>query len=311
MLKIAWAKNDPRMCFSYYAADRTTDSDFFDVMPEERANPSMSSWTNKNYLEEERRRLPSHKFRRLHLNLPGLPEGSAFSAEKIVEAIEQGVKARPPDERLAYFAFTDMSGGSNDDACLAITHKEQGRAVLDICINQGGHPPFDPMKAVASFATVLKEYRLSRVIGDRYAGQTFRAAFQKEGVGYEVSAPSRHELYEAMELAFNTGSAVLLDNEVMESQFYGMVWRGSRIDHLPNEHDDFSNAASGALWLAAKKPSVSLSIPEGIGNRPLAADAAKKFGNVLAQPYGGAIDDEDDAEGERHQVFRFHFFTDE
>jgi hypothetical protein len=26
------------------------------------------------------------------------------------------------------------------------------------------------------------------------------------------------------------------------------VTRGARIDHLPGEHDDFANAAAGALW---------------------------------------------------------------
>jgi hypothetical protein len=103
MLKQGWAGTDARMYFSYYASDKTTDPDFFDKTPEERANPSMASWTNKNYLDQQRRRLPSHKFRRLHLNLPGLPEGSAFSAEKIEDAIERGTKMRPPQGRVAYF----------------------------------------------------------------------------------------------------------------------------------------------------------------------------------------------------------------
>lgn len=165
MLRRAWAWSDPHMYFSYYAADRTTDPDFADKTPEERANPSMSSWANKNYLEQQRGRLPSHKFRRLHLDLPGLPEGSAFSAERIDGAIERGVKVRPPVARISYLAFVDMSGGSNDDACLGIAHRESGRSVLDLCINQGGRAPFDPIKAVGSFTDVLKEYR--SLAGDR------------------------------------------------------------------------------------------------------------------------------------------------
>jgi hypothetical protein len=168
----------------------------------------------------------------LHLNLPGLPEGSAFSAEKIEDAIERGIKVRSSQERVSYFGFVDMSGGSNDDACLGIAHKENGRAVLDLCINQGSYPPFDPIKAVNSFAEVLKEYRLSRVTGDRYAGETFKAAFQKKGITYQVSALTKHEIYEALEVLLNTGTLVLLDQEVMESQFMGLVWRGSRIDQL-------------------------------------------------------------------------------
>jgi hypothetical protein len=265
MLKQAWAGTDARMYFSYYASDKTTDPDFFDKTPEERANPSMASWTNKNYLEQQRQRLPSHKFRRLHLNLPGLPEGSAFSGDKIADAIERGIKVRPPLERVSYFGFVDMSGGSNDDACLGIAHRESGRAILDVCINQGTHPPFDPMKAVSLFGKVLKEYRILRVIGDKYAGETFKAAFLKEGINYQVSALTKHEIYEVMEVLFNTGNAVLLDNEVVESQFLGLVWRGSRIDHLPGEHDDWCNAAAGVLHLASKNVATHQGFPLGVG----------------------------------------------
>ena len=48
MLQRAWANVDPKMYFSYYAADRSTDPEFQDRPPEERANPSAASWTNKN-----------------------------------------------------------------------------------------------------------------------------------------------------------------------------------------------------------------------------------------------------------------------
>ena len=64
------AGTDARMLFSWYAADFTTDPDWDDKPPELRANPSMASWANREYLEQQLRRLPSHKFRRLHLNLP-------------------------------------------------------------------------------------------------------------------------------------------------------------------------------------------------------------------------------------------------
>jgi len=55
------------MLFSWYAADYTTDPDCADAMPEVRANPSLSSWADAGYLDQQRRRLAAHKFRRLHL----------------------------------------------------------------------------------------------------------------------------------------------------------------------------------------------------------------------------------------------------
>jgi hypothetical protein len=75
----------------------------------------------------------------------------------------------------------------------------------------------------------------------------FQSCLPEKGITYQVSNLTKHEIYEAVEVLFNTGTLVLLDHDVMESQFMGLVWRGSRIDHLPGEHDDYSNAAAGVL----------------------------------------------------------------
>lgn len=91
------AGSDPRLLFSWYAADYTTDTDFANAAPELRANPSIGSWRDgPEYLEQQRRRLPAHKYRRLHLNLPGVPEGSAFQPEPVTDAIARGVTVRLP-----------------------------------------------------------------------------------------------------------------------------------------------------------------------------------------------------------------------
>ena len=69
---------DPRMLFSWFAGDHCTDPAFAESdEPEARANPSQPTWEDQGYLAQQKRRLPSHKYRRLHLNLPGLPDGAA------------------------------------------------------------------------------------------------------------------------------------------------------------------------------------------------------------------------------------------
>jgi hypothetical protein len=80
----------------------------------------------------------------------------------------------------------------------------------------------------------------------------FQSCLPEKGITYQVSNLTKHEIYEALEVLFNTGTLVLLDQEVMESQLMGLVWRGSRIDYLAGEHDDYSNAAAGVLHLASK-----------------------------------------------------------
>lgn len=248
LLQQARAGTDPRMLFSWYAADYCTDPDFADKSPEERANPSMASWGNPDYLAQQQRRLPAHKYRRLHLNLPGLPEGSAYQPEPVMDAIARGVRVRNPEPGVGYYAFVDMSGGSSDDAALAIGHRDaNGCAVLDCLQDQGARPPFDPNAAVARFAQTLKSYRVSRVCGDRYAGETFRRQFEGHGIGYDVSDRTKSELYEALEPLLNGHGVSLLDVPTLEQQLLGLAWRGGRIDHANGEHDDYANAAAGAV----------------------------------------------------------------
>lgn len=252
LMAIGKAGTDPRLLFSWYAADFTTDPDFADKSPEERANPSMASWGHTGYLAQQQRRLPAHKYRRLHLNLPGLPEGSAYQPEPAMDAIDRGVRVRHPEPGITYTAFVDMSGGSSDDAVLAIGHTDAaGRRVVDVVMDQGQRPPFDPNKAVERFVPVLRGYRVSRVTGDRYAGLTFQSQFQQAGISYVVCDRTKHQLYEALEPLLNGHQVVLLDVPEVEQQLLGLAWRGGKIDHQSGEHDDFANACAGVLVLTA------------------------------------------------------------
>jgi len=89
-----------------------------------------------------------------------------------------------------------MAGGSNDDAVLAIGHRHHdGRVILDNLTDQGQRPPFDPIKTVDRFVRVLSDYRVTRVVGDRYAGETSRAAFRERGIQYDVARLTASELY--------------------------------------------------------------------------------------------------------------------
>lgn len=245
--------DDPRMLFTWYAGDFTTDPAFVDATPEQRANPSMASWANPDYLEQQRRRLPTHKFRRLHLNLPGAPDGAAFSGEHVVAAIVPGRRQMPVPEGLRAAAFVDMSGGSSDDAVLAVTFRDpsRNRSVLAALVAQTGSPPFNPRDAVRKFVGVLKSYGISRVVGDAYAGQTFRLDFEAEGIAYTVCNRSKSDLYDALEPRLNAGEVELLDIGPLQEQLLTLVIRGGKIDHQPGDHDDYANAAAGAIWLVS------------------------------------------------------------
>ena len=211
--------------------------------------PSMAGWDNPDYLTQQRRRLPTHKYRRLHLNLPGAPDGAAFDGDAVMAAIVSGRKRLPRENGMRYVGFVDMSGGSSDDAVLAIAHRDANtkRTVLDLLECQTGHPPFSPRTAVKKFAGLLKEYGQSRVIGDAYAGQTFRQDFAEHEITYSVSPLCKSDIYDEFEPKLNAGEIELLDIGKLQEQLLTLVIRGAKIDHQPGDHDDFANAAAGAI----------------------------------------------------------------
>jgi hypothetical protein len=239
-----------------------TDPAFADLRPELRANPSMASWPEgEGYLEQQRRRLPTHKYRRLHLNLPGAPDGAFFDGDSIQKAIVPGMRRIAPVIGRGYFAFVDMSGGSSDDACLAIAHTEAGRSVLDCLVSQDGGVPFDPALAVRKFVQILRDYGLSRVTGDAYAGETFRRAFAEAGVNYRTSKLAKTDIYEKLEPKLNAGEVELLDLPKLSEQLMTLIVRGARVDHPPGAHDDWANAAAGVI---VHLPSAPVERPIGV-----------------------------------------------
>ena len=286
--QIGVAGSDPRMLFSWYSADLCTDPDFVALPPEERANPSMASWPEgRAYLEQQRRRLPSNRFRRLHLNLPGAPQGAYFNQEIVERAIVPGRQAIEPQDGVDYVAFVDMSGGSNDDATLAIAHWNGIKAILDLVINQGGPTPFNPRLAVARFATYCKRYHCKKVHGDAYAGETFRRDFADCGISYIVEKRTRTELYEALEVALNADQVELLEIAKLRRELLTIVARGASLDHMPGQHDDWATSAAGALTLA--NPDIGRVTPGILEHyRRMAEAASEQTPPTLQQEHAGA-----------------------
>jgi hypothetical protein len=122
---------------------------------------------------------------------------------------------------------------------------------------QTGAPPFNPRQTVKKFAALLREYGLSRVTGDAYAGQTFRSDFEDHGITYTVCDVAKSALYDAFEPPLNAGEVELLDIAQLQEQLLTLVWRGARIDHLPGDHDDWANAAAGAVRLVIGRPTMT------------------------------------------------------
>jgi hypothetical protein len=156
----------------------------------------------------------------------------------------------PPVEGVSYVAFTDPSGGASDSMTLAIAHKENGSAVLDVI--REVRPPFSPETVTQDFAETLRRYRVGSVTGDRYGAEWVAERFRKAGIAYRPAERPKSDLYRELLPAINAQSVELLDNAKLLAQLCSLERRTARggkdsIDHPPKGRDDVANAVAGVV----------------------------------------------------------------
>lgn len=179
-----------------------------------------------------------------------------FIAREAVEACQRGEPLElPPVAGQTYAAFVDPSGGASDAMTLAIGHRDRdGRAVVDVVRER--RPPFSPEAVVAEFAALLRDYRVGRVTGDRYAGEWPRERFREHGITYDPAAKAKSDLYLDLLAVVNSGRVELPPDPRMAAQLVNLERRTSRagkdtVDHAPGGYDDVANAVAGAAHLLA------------------------------------------------------------
>ena len=164
-----------------------------------------------------------------------------------------GASERGPLDGTRYVGFVDVSGGGADSFALAVGHKQGEIGVLD-CLREV-RPPLSPEAVITEFADVLKTYRVSRVVGDRYGGEFPREQFRKQGIQYTPSPEPKGGLFLGLLPLLNSKKVRLLGNKRLISQLVGLernTARGGKdsIDHARGGHDDLANAAAGVLVAA-------------------------------------------------------------
>ncbi|MBB5041888.1 hypothetical protein [Shinella fusca] len=183
---------------------------------------------------------------------------SFVSREAVEACVSLNVRERAPVAGQKYFAFVDPSGGSADSMTLAIAHAERSSAMLDVI--REVKPPFSPEATVKDFADLLKQYRVSSLLGDRYAGEWPVEQFHKHGIRYEQAAKPKSDLYKDLLPLINSSEVDLLDHPTLTNQLCGLERRTARggrdsIDHAPGAHDDVANAVAGVLTQARTRRS--------------------------------------------------------
>ena len=179
---------------------------------------------------------------------------SFINREAVDACIALDVRERAPMQNVRYFGFVDPSGGSADSMTLAVGHREGDVVVLDAL--REVRPPFSPETVVEEFADVLRSYDVTRIVGDRYAGEWCAERFRVHNVTYELAQKPKSDLYRDLLPAINSRRIDLLDNARLIGQLCSLERRTSRggrdsIDHAPGAHDDLANAVAGLAAAAA------------------------------------------------------------
>jgi len=174
--------------------------------------------------------------------------GSFVDRENVEACISLGVHERAPLSEIPYAAFCDPSGGSTEPMTIAIGHSEDGVVVIDALRERKS--PFNPDDVTREFADLLKSYRVTKIQGDRYAGEWPADRFRAHAIDYETAPKPKSDLFRDPLPLVNSHKIALLDDPTLIAQIVGLerkTTRGGRdsIDHAPNAADDLANSVAG------------------------------------------------------------------
>jgi hypothetical protein len=179
------------------------------------------------------------------------------SPEVVMANVPRGTFERGKEDYQTYYAFVDPSGGSSDSMTLAVAHRDFARNVVVLDCLREMPPPFSPEQTVLEFALTCRNYKISKVEGDRFGGEWPRESFRRHGISYEVCDKTKSELYQALLPLLNSRRIELLDNARLINQLINLERRTSRggkdsIDHSPGSHDDVSNVCAGVAAMCTR-----------------------------------------------------------
>jgi len=184
---------------------------------------------------------------------------SYISREAVAACVVSDRRELLPAEGVRFSAFTDLSGGGSgrDSSTVAVGHlAKDGVVVLDAI--RARRPPFSPEAVVREFSELLHRYRITRVVGDRWAGEWAREPFRKLGIDYRLADQAKSDLYRDLLPVLNSGKLELLDHPGLIAELVGLERRTARggrdtIDHAPGGHDDLANALAGVVALLVQE----------------------------------------------------------
>jgi len=221
------------------------------VAPTATMNPLISQAMIDKELERDPEGAASEWLARFRTDV-----SAAFSVESLESCTIKGRDELPPSPIIQYTGFVDPSGGKNDSFSLAIGHKSEDKAVIDLV--RAWDSPFNPKEVTAEISKVLKTYGCLTVTGDRFAAEWPIAEFYEHGITYQQCEVNKSELYLSFIPQTNSQSVELPDDKRLLTQLRRLERKRGRagkdtVDHPPRLHDDLANSVAGVSFLLSQK----------------------------------------------------------
>lgn len=170
---------------------------------------------------------------------------SLIPPELVRKAVVERRFELPKMKGVEYSAAIDPSGGRVDSFSMAITFKEEETGQIILAMFREQKAPFKPETVVTNFSEILKQWGISEIESDRYAGEWVTDAFRRNGIEVVPSALSKSDSYIQFLPLLTNGRIELLDHEIIISQFSNLErkTRSGGKDQIDNFHgkDDVSN----------------------------------------------------------------------
>jgi hypothetical protein len=181
--------------------------------------------------------------------------------EVVESCTDLGTIRRLYDPQFSYRAYCDPAGGTGSDSfTLCVGHRlyDQAETVVIDELRER-KPRFVPRDVIAEYAELLRQFHITEVQGDGFAGGFHSDEWLRNGISFVPCERTTSENYLFALPMFLAGRARLIDNSTLRSQLASLERRISLAGHetvshpqTASAHDDLATSVCGALSMSGR-----------------------------------------------------------
>jgi hypothetical protein len=216
---------------------------------------------------------------------------SSLVSREIVDELTDPEQIRPYVIGLHYLAFADEGGGGpgGDASTLCIVHRDANQRVIVDGVWRWP-APFSCQGVIAAKCRILREYHVTKVVGDKWGGDLIPDLYMSNGLSFDNTAPPKSQIYAEFLTILNARGCRLTSDPVLRTELLALErrtrWGGAEsIDHPDGQHDDAVNAVAGAVTLAVTAKTLNITQETITQYRTAAQGATRRpYSDVVGKP---------------------------